>query len=229
MYPPSGAGQPPLTRKIIIQHAVALADAEGLDALSMRKLASRCGVEAMSLYNHVENKDDVLNGMVESIIRKVHVPRADTDWRREMRIRALSAHALFLQHPWASLLIVSRVNAGPHMFRWVDATIGCLRAAGFSWAAADAAWNALDSFIHGFTLQQLTFPFKEGEYAQAAAAWLPSIPQDTLPHLHGMAREVAEERHSGIPDFTFGLEILLDGLERVLIENQGLTTGPTPS
>jgi AcrR family transcriptional regulator len=205
----------PLSRKIIVQHAVALADQSGLDGLSMRKLAARCGVEAMSLYNHVDNKDDVLDGMVEYVIGKVYVPRLDADWRQEMRQRAVSAHALFLQHPWASKLIVSRVNSGPGMFSWVDGTIGCLRAAGFSWAQADAAWNAMDSFIHGFTLQRLNFPFKESEYAQAAAAWLPNIPPDEYPNLHGMASEVADGRHSGIPQFTFGLDILLDGLERL--------------
>ncbi|RMD92514.1 MAG: TetR family transcriptional regulator [Alphaproteobacteria bacterium] len=205
-----------LTRERVVAEAVALADAEGLDALSMRRLAKRLGVEAMSLYNHVSGKEDLLGAMVDAVAGEIRRPAAQGEWKAEMRARAVSAHEVFLRHPWAPMLFVSRVNAGPKMLEWVDATIGCLRAAGFDLAMADHAWNAIDSHIYGFTLQELNFPFAKGEYAAQARAWLPHIPPDRLPNLHAMAEAVATGRHDGIHDFTFGLDLILDGLEALL-------------
>ncbi len=206
----------PLTRDIILEKAVALADAEGIDGLSMRSLARKCGVEAMSLYNHVANKEALLQGMIEIVVADIYIPATGTPWKEAMRERAVSAHAVLMRHPWASMVMLSQADSGPVMLRWVDATIGCLREGGFSWSLADHAWNTLDSYIHGFTQQRLNFPFKESDYAAAAAEYLPFIPADTLPNLHGMAREIAEGRHDGIQEFRFGLDLLLDGLERIL-------------
>jgi AcrR family transcriptional regulator len=136
-----------------------LADAGGIEALSMRKLAADLGVEAMSLYNHVKNKDDILDGLVERVAAQIEVPKIGGDWKREMRKRASSAHKVLMHHRWAAMLLMSRVNIGPVMLRYVDATLGCLREAGFSHVMADHAWNTLDSYIYGFTLQALNFPF----------------------------------------------------------------------
>lgn len=206
----------PLSHDFIVRHAIELADAEGIDALSMRRLARTCGVEAMSLYNHVANKDALLDAMLEAVVQEIHVPIPGSNWRDAMIKRAVSAHEALMRHPWASMLMLSRASMGPAMLRWVDATIGCLRSAGFSWALADDAWNTLDSYIHGFTQQRLNFPFEESAHAEAAQAYLPMIPRDTFPNLHGMATEIAEGRHTGIQDFRFGLDLLLDGLERML-------------
>lgn len=194
-----------------------LADAHGVDALSMRKLAQALGVEAMSLYNHVANKDDLLDAMVEHVVGRIELPEIGGDWVAAMRVRARSAHAVLLRHPWAPLLIMSRVNVGPAMLAYVEATVGCLREAGFSWELVDHGWNALDNHIYGFTLQALNFPFEPQEYAAAAAEYLPMLPPDQYPHMHAMSVEVAEGRHAGIQDFDFGLDLILEGLRSQLV------------
>lgn len=207
--------RPPLNRTKVLRTATRLADRKGLGALSMRKLAQGLGVEAMSLYNHVAGKEDLLDGMVDLVVGEIEVPDVEGNWREAMRGRALSAHRVLVAHPWAIQLIVSRVNVGEAMLRYVDATIGCLRRAGFSVVQADRVWNAIDSHIYGFTLQELGFPFEPSEYAGQAEAYLASVPEETYPHLHEMARHVIEGRHDGLQDFEFGFEILLEGMERL--------------
>lgn len=202
-----------LTRTRVLDAGMALADRDGIEALSMRRLAGELGVEAMSLYNHVRNKEDALDGLVDLVAAEFKRPGIGGDWRAEMRARAIAAHGVLVRHPWATALIVSRVNVGPSMLAYVDATIGCLVAAGFSYPEADRAWNAIDSHVYGFTLQQLAFPFAEEDYADAAAAYLPDL-SDDLPWLRGMAIEVAEGRHHGRQDLAFGLDLILDGLAR---------------
>ena len=118
-----------------------------------------------------------------------------------MRRRATSAHEVLMRHPWATMLIVSRANIGPAMLRYVNATIGCLREAGFSYKMADHAWNAIDNHVYGFTLQKLNFPFKPEEYARMAKAFLPMIPPETHPYLNGLSQEVMSGRHDGLHDF----------------------------
>ncbi|MEV0059109.1 TetR/AcrR family transcriptional regulator C-terminal domain-containing protein [Nocardia sp. NPDC050718] len=206
----------PLTRERVLRAAIDLADQEGLDALSMRKLAKAVGVEAMSLYNHVANKEDLLDGIVDLVVAEIYVPRADGDWRAELRHRATSAHEVLLRHRWATGLLGSRVNVGPAMLRYIDATLACLITAGFSYEQADRAWNALDSHIYGFTLQAINFPLDPAEYASAAERFLPLIPLETHPHMHALAALVIDGTHSGIADFTFGLDLLLGGLEQLL-------------
>lgn len=206
----------PLRKDQILRAAIAVADASGIDALSMRSLGNTLGVEAMSLYKHVSNKDDLLDGMVDMVIGEFTLPAIGGDWKKAMRQRGLSAHEVLMRHPWATLLIASRMNVGPAMFRYIDATLGCLREAGFSHALADHGWNALDSYIYGFTLQQLNFPIEPSEYSSAARAFLPMIPADKFPYLHSGTRVVAEGKHDGINDIRFGLDLILDGLERLL-------------
>lgn len=203
----------PLSRERVFQAAIALADETDLAALSMRKLGQALGVEAMSLYKHVANKDDLLAGMVDFVAGEIEVPAAGGDWQATMRRRALSAHEVLMRHPWATMLFVSRANVGPAMLRYVDATIGCLREAGFSYPVADHAWNAIDSYVYGFTLQKLNFPFAPSEYAAMARGFLPMIPPEQYPHLNGMSRQVIEGHHDGLHELVFGLDLILDGLE----------------
>jgi AcrR family transcriptional regulator len=202
-----------------------MADRSGLETLSMRRLARALKVEAMSLYNHIESKEQILDGLVELVVSEISMPSGG-DWRTTMRERAQSAHSVLMRHPWATMLFVSRVNVGPNMLRYVDATIGCLREAGFSYALADHAWNALDAYTYGFTLQKLNFPLKPPEYAAAAANFLPLIAAERFPHLHGMSQEIIAARHDGIQQLALGLELLLDGLERLrkaeLLRAEGL-------
>jgi AcrR family transcriptional regulator len=206
----------PLSRERVLQAALTLADEHGIDSLSMRRLGEELGVEAMSLYKHTANKDDILDGIVDLVASEIELPAIGGDWKAAMRRRATSAHEVLLRHPWAAMLFVSRANVGPAMLRYVDATIGCLREAGFSYSMADHAWNAIDNHVYGFTLQKLNFPFKPEEYAPAAQAFLPRIPPDRYPYLNGLSQEVIAGRHSGLHDFQFGLELILDGLERLL-------------
>jgi len=209
------ARRPALTHQKVLQMALRAADEGGIEALSMRKLAQLLKVEAMSLYNHVANKEEILDGLVELVTAEIEVPVCGGDWRAAMRLRAHSVHAVLMRHPWATMLFVSRINVGPNMLRYVDATLGCLRAAGFSYPMADHAWNALDAYTYGFTLQKLNFPLDPSEYAGAAQQFLPLIPVERFPYLNGLSQEVIAGRHNGLQDLDLGLELLLDGLERM--------------
>ncbi|MGB3300591.1 MAG: TetR/AcrR family transcriptional regulator C-terminal domain-containing protein [Phormidesmis sp.] len=204
----------PLSRERVLRTAIRLADEGGIEVLSMRKLAQALGVKAMSLYNHVVNKDDILDGIVDMVIGEIEVPDINSDWKVAMRRRAISAHEVLLRHPWASLPIVSRINVGPAMFRYVDATLGCLLEAGFSGELADRAWNALDSHIYGFTLQALNFPIAASEYATTAADYLPMIPADQYPYMHKLSVQVAEGHYDGVANFEFGLDLIIESLDR---------------
>lgn len=206
----------PLTRERVLDAALGYADEHGIENLSMRKLGELLGVEAMSLYKHVANKDEILDGLVDRVAGEIELPSAEGKWKDAMRRRAISAHQVLLRHPWATMLIVSRASVGPCMLRYVDATLGCLRRAGFSFAAADHAWNAIDSYVYGFTLQRLNFPFQPEEYAAAAASYLPHIPEEQFPYMYGLSKQVADGQHDGVNELEFGLDLLLDGLERSL-------------
>lgn len=205
----------PLSRDRILRAGIRLADRQGIDALSMRRLATALRVEAMSLYNHVANKDELLDGMVDLVIGEITLPVLGGDWKATMRARAHSTLVVMTAHPWAPMLIVSRITVGPNRLGYIDATLGVLREAGFSWAETDRAWNTMDNYILGYTLQQQNFPVSPDEYASAAASYLPMIPADTLPHMHEMSALVANGSHDGLPDFAFGLALILDGLERL--------------
>lgn len=205
----------PLNRARVLEEAVALADAEGIAALSMRKLAQRLGVEAMSLYHHVAGKDQVLMGMCDVVVASIRHPRAGGDWKAEMRARAVSAHQVMLRHRWLPMLMVSLPNTGAPVLGYVEATLACLAGAGFSLPQADRAWNAMDSHIIGFTLQKINFPFTPDDYARAAAEYMPMIPADAMPQLLALTRLVATHQHDGLHDLMFGMDLLLDGLERM--------------
>lgn len=204
-----------LTRTKVLKAAIRLADSKGMESLSMRKLAQALGVEAMSLYNHVINKEDVLDGMVEVVVGEIELPNVDAFWKDAMRRRSISAHEQLLRHPWAALLFVSRVNVGPAMLSYIDATIGCLHSAGFSYELADRAWNAIDSHVYGFTQQAVNFPFEPSEYAEVAEEFLPQLPENQYPHLNALSQQVIQGKHDGIQEFCFGLDLILDSLERI--------------
>lgn len=214
MRPVEAARSGKLSRAAIVAAAVALADRTGVERLSMRALALGLGVEAMSLYNHVRNKDDLIDAMVEAVLAGIARPSPGADWRGALRARALSMRSVFLAHPWAPQLIVGRLNVGPNMLALFDATIGCLRAAGFDYARADHLCNALDSLVYGFHLLERNFPLRPEQYAAAARGFLPRIDPAGLPHLHALTLLVADGRHSGVHDFTVALDLLLGAIER---------------
>ena len=122
----------PVTRERALMAAVAIADTDGIAALTMRRLAQDLGVEAMSLYHHVANKDEVLDGITDLVVGEIRVPPRGTDWRTAMRARAISAHEVLLAHPWAAMMIMSRLIVGPGITGYLNSTLGRLREGGFS-------------------------------------------------------------------------------------------------
>jgi AcrR family transcriptional regulator len=205
----------PLSRERILRAAIDLADKDGLESLSMRKLAQEMGVKAMSLYNYVTNKDDILDGMVDIVVGEIESPKIDGDWRDAMRRRAISAHEILLHHPWAAMVLMSRINVGSSMLQYIDMTLGCLCEAGFSFEMADHVRNVIDSHIYGFTLQELNFPINESDYSEMAAEGLSIIPADKYPYLNKLTHHVIEGSYDGIHNFEFGLELILNGLEPI--------------
>ncbi len=150
----------PLSRERVLRTAFDLTDADGIESLSMRKLAHALGVEAMSLYRHVRNKGEIVDGMIDLVFGEIGVPATHVDWKMAMRQRAIKARQVLARHPWAIGLMESRSTPGPATLQHHDAVIGCLRAAGFSIAQVAHAYSVLDSYIYGFALQQASLPFK---------------------------------------------------------------------
>ena len=212
----------PLSRERVIEAAVAVADERGVTAVSMRKVAERLGVEAMSLYHHVANKDAILDGIVDAVFDEIELPEPGPDWRTAMQRRAASARDALSRHSWALGLIESRRNAGPATLRHHDAVIGSLRAAGFSIADAVHAVSVIDSYVYGFTLQEQQLPFDTPEELENAASELVRrMPADAYPHLREVAAEHPVRSGSTYADeFAFGLELILDGLDRLLVRAQ---------
>jgi AcrR family transcriptional regulator len=207
----------PLSRERVLSAAVALADEAGVDELTMRKLGRRLGVEAMSLYNHVANKDDILDGMIDLVVSEIELPSC-ADWREAMRRRATSARDVFSRHPWASALIDSRESSGPERLRYLDWVIGTLRRAGFSLELSVRAFSLLDSYIYGFGRQQ--FNMSSGGDAtseEMAEAFLRAVPAHQYPYLTELITDYALQfgYDEGV-DFQFGLNLILDGLQRLL-------------
>jgi AcrR family transcriptional regulator len=208
----------PLTRERVLRAAVVLADEDGIESLTMRSLGVRLGVEAMSLYNHVANKDDILDGMVDLVVGEIDLPSDTVDWKGAMRRRAISAQAVFSVHPWASALIDSRESSGLKRLRYFDWVIGTLRRAGFSIELALHAFSLLDSYIYGFGRQQFNMSAGSGaEPEEMAEAFLRAIPADEYPYLREMVVEYAmSSGYDEGADFEFGLGLILDGLQRLL-------------
>jgi AcrR family transcriptional regulator len=207
----------PLSRERVLRAAVAFADKNGIASLSMRKLGEALGVEAMSLYNHVASKDDLLDGMVDLVFGEIDLPSGRSDWKTAMRTRAQSARQALARHPWAIALMSSRTSPGPATLRHHDAVIGSLRTAGFSSALAAHAFSALDSYIYGFALQEATLPLgeTEEETAEVARMMVQQFPRELYPHLHEFTIEhVLKPGYDYGAEFDFGLDLILDGLER---------------
>ena len=171
----------PLSRDQVLRAAVALADDRGLAALSMRKLGEAVGVEAMSLYNHVASKGDLLDGMVDIVFSEIGLPAGDAGWKPAMRQRAISAREVLGRHRWAIGLMESRQSPGPATFRHHEAVLACLRGGGFSVELTAHAYSLLDSYIYGFALQEASLPFTSGDTTAADIAGL--LPAGEYPHL----------------------------------------------
>lgn len=208
----------PLTRERVVAAAVELADAEGIDRLSMRALAARLGVEAMSLYHHVATKAALLDAMVDVVFAEMHLPAVGAPWRAELRARSVSGRAVLLRHRWAVGLMDSRSAPGPHTLAHHDAVIGCLRAAGFDLPAIGHAVALLDAHLYGFLLQELALPFAdEDELADLGAAIVDDATAAAFPHFAEFARDHAmQPGWSFAPEFEIGLDLVLGALAGLL-------------
>jgi AcrR family transcriptional regulator len=205
-----------LNRERVLGTAIRLADAEGIERLTMRKLGEDLGVEAMSLYNHVSNKEDLLNGMIDAVFGEIELPSHSDDWKTAMRKRSASLRDMLSRHPWANGLMDSGTNPGPATLRHHNRVLGTFRNGGFSLAMTAHAFAALDSFIYGFAKQEKGLPFDSGEQAAAMAQiMLANLPVEEYPYLFElMAQHVLQPGYDYANEFTFGLDLVLDGLER---------------
>jgi AcrR family transcriptional regulator len=214
---PSVEPRIPLSRERVFRAAVALADERGLESLTMRALGEQLGVEAMSLYHHVANKVELLDGMVEVVFSEIELPTTDVDWKTAMRRRATSTREALARHRWAVGLLGSSTSPGPASFRLVNAVLGCLREAGFSVENAAHAYSALDAYIYGFALQEKTMPVDTPEeLAEAAENVRRQFPADEYPHLaETISEHVTQSGYDFADEFEFGLDLILDSLERL--------------
>jgi AcrR family transcriptional regulator len=217
--PPTGQAavrRPPLSRDPVLRAAVGLAAEVGIGAHSMRKLGQVLGVEAMSLYNHVASKGDLLDGMADVVFSEIGLPAGDVGWKPAMRQRAISAREALARHCWAIGLMESRRSPGPATLRHHDAVLGCLRGAGFSLEMTAHANSVLDSNINGFALQEASLPFDSAEETPELAQEIAGqLPAGEYPHLTELAMgHVLQAGYRYGDEFEIGLDLILDGLER---------------
>lgn len=217
----------PLKRDRILRAAVGLADEGGIESVSMRKVGQQLGVEAMSLYNHVANKDEILDGMIDIVVDEIEeavggfvVPKSQDGWKADLRQRILTTRKVMLQHPWAPGVLETRTTMSPHMLRYFDSMLGILRQGGFSYDLAHHAAHALGSRMLGFT-QELFEPDDKEQADEDLEVMLTQM-ANQLPHIVGMMMEITHSDGGTLGwcddqvEFEFGLDIILDGLEGLL-------------
>ena len=199
----------------MLRAALVLADAGGIDSLTMRRLGQDLGVEAMSLYNHVANKDDILDGIVDLVFGEIALPSGRADWNTAMRKRAISARDALLRHPWATSLMQSRTRPGPATLRHHDSVLASLRTAGFTLVMAAHAVSVIDGYIYGFALQKINLPLQGPEQVAEVGESILRQLAGEYPHLAEMITEHAmKPGYDYADEFDFGLDLILDGLER---------------
>lgn len=214
----------PLSRERIVAAAASVADASGLAAVSMRSVGRELDVEAMSLYHHVANKDHLLDALADWVFAHIELPTPGTPWREAMTVRASSARTVLAAHPWGLGLIESRRTPGPALLTHHDTVIACLLADGFEMRLAMHAFSVLDAYIYGFVLVESTLPMQEGESPEAFVEAFEGLFTD-YPHLGAMyAEQVKGQAYDYGDEFTFGLELVLDGLEVARSRNNGAGT-----
>lgn len=212
-----GAGATtPLSKERVLRQALALADNEGIEALSMRRLGQELQAGAMSLYHHVTNKEELLDGMVDLVFAEIQLPESQNDWQAAMRARAVSAREVLARHPWAITLMASRTTPGPANLRHHEAVTECLRKAGFSIQMATHANWLLDSYTYGFALQEASLPFADADELSDMIheVFLPQLPPEEYPYLNESATELMQSGYDPADEFTYGLSLILDALER---------------
>ena len=215
MSDPGNEARARLNRDNVVRAAIALADTGGIESVSMRKLGGELGVEAMSLYNHVSNKGDLTDDMIDGVFAEIDLPSGETDWQTAMRRRAISVRKVLSRHPWATGLMESRTTPGPATLRHHDAVLGILRGAGFSIVLAAHASSVLDSYIYGFVLHERNLPSTTMGTAKLVQVILARLATQDYPHVAELTVEhVLQPGYDHDTEFEFGIDLILDGLER---------------
>jgi AcrR family transcriptional regulator len=207
--------RPALSRERVVSAALAIADAEGIDALSMRRLGAVLGVEAMSLYHYFAGKEELLEAMLDLVYGEIEVPPVDGDWRDSMRRMAISFHDVLLRHRWACGLLMSTVRLSEPRMRHMDNVLRRLREAGLSDTLVDHAYHALDSYVVGFTLWQLPIIAIASRLPDLGRQVLERTSREQFPDLVAHIEYHLTPRSEGERAFDFGLDLLLEGLERL--------------
>lgn len=206
-----------LSRERMVAEALRIADREGVDGLSMRRLAAELGAGAMSLYHYVANKDELLDAMIDVVFGEIELPPEDDDWQDAMRRRSRSARDVLARHPWAIALMESRTTPGPANLRHREAVTARLRRAGFSVVMATHANWLLDSYVYGFALQMASLPFDGADELAGMTddVYLPQIPASEFPYLHESAAELLAAGYDPAQEFDVGLDLVLGALEQL--------------
>jgi AcrR family transcriptional regulator len=204
-----------LSKQRVVVEAIRLADRDGVDGLSMRRLAGTLGAGAMSLYHYVSSKEELLDAMIDVMFDEIELPPEGTDWQSAMRRRAVSARQVLARHPWANGLMESRTSPGPANLRHHEAVTACLRRAGFSPLMATHANWLLDSYVYGFALQAAGLPFDTADELadMAEEVYLPQLPPDEFPYLNESAAALVAAGFDPAEEFIFGLDLVLGALE----------------
>lgn len=204
-----------LSKQRVVAEAITLADRDGVEGLSMRRLAGALGAGAMSLYHYLANKEELLDAMVDVVFAEIQLPPEDADWQSAMRQRSSSARQVLTAHPWALGLMESRTSPGPANLRHHEAVLGCLRRAGFSVVMATHANWLIDSYVYGFALQEVGMAFDTGDAMTDILedVFLPQLPPDKFPYLNESAVELAASGYAPAAEFDFGLDLILTALE----------------
>jgi AcrR family transcriptional regulator len=211
---PSAKPRVRLSRDRVLRVAVQIADKNGIESLTMRNLAQRLGVEAMTLYHYVANKDDILKDIVDLVVSEIEAPSEGGDWRAALRRSAISAHQVLLRHPWACSLMMSPARIGPARLRYMESLLGRLREAGFSAEMTHHAYHALDSHILGFTMWEVGYSTGIKELPDSGATLRRQMSLDEYPYLvEHMGQHGKPSRGDG--EFRFGLDLILNGLEKI--------------
>ncbi len=206
----------PLSRERVLETALKLADQGGLESLTMRRLGQELGVEGMAIYYYFASKDQIVDGLVDLVFAEIELPSDDDDWKPAMRRRAISLRDVLLRHRWAIGLLESRRTAGPANLRHHDAVIGSLRAGGMDITMAAHAYSLIDAYVYGFALTKLTLPFASAdEIAEVAQGIRQSSDLDAYPHFVEMMEHALEPDYDYGAEFKFGLDVILDALERL--------------
>ena len=206
----------PLSRERILRAALELADANGIESLSMRKLGQKLGFEAMSLYNHVANKDELINGLLDLVLAECELPSPGGEWDASVRRSAISVHDALRRHQWACPLLMMQGRVRPARLQYMDALLGCLRDAGFSAETTYTAYHVLDGHILGFSLWEASHTYSDIDVAEMAERFKDTITTDAYPHLHEHAEQhFTEGPHREVHAFEFGLDLILDGLKEI--------------